>query len=223
MPARGISGTGWLRHGLKASSPVERLIICSPRGGAQAIDALKVAYVQGRLTKDEFDERLGRALAPLTHAELAALTGDLPDELATAGRPRGADQDMTRLQEGNRAEARVLATLVAGVMLVALIGNGIGSPLHVLAIVLLLSPVWMLALGGVLLLHSARPSRPDQTPAQADARPASARLRLAPRPALAGRGPRPSPGCVNRFPLAVPAPRQACSSGGCHTAPRGSA
>ena len=36
----------------------------------QAIDALKVAYVQGRLTKDEFDERLGRALAPLTHAEL---------------------------------------------------------------------------------------------------------------------------------------------------------
>ena len=126
----------------------------------QAIDALKVAYVQGRLTKDEFDERLGRALAPLTHAELAALTGDLPDGLATARRPRGADQDMTRLREGNRAEARVLATLVAGVMLVALIGNGIGSPLHVLAIVLLLSPVWMLALGGVLLLHS-RPSRPE--------------------------------------------------------------
>src|SRR5689334_3285430 len=122
-----------------------------------AIDALKVAYVQGRLTKDEFDERLGRALAPLTHAELAALTGDLPDGVATAGRPRGADQDMTRLREGNRAEARVLATLVAGVTLVALIGNGIGSPLHVLAIVLLLSPVWMLALGGVLLLH-ARPA-----------------------------------------------------------------
>lgn len=120
----------------------------------QAIEALKVAYVQGRLTKGELDERLDRALAPLTHAELAALTGDLPDGLATAGRPRGADQDMTRLREGNRAEARVLATLVAGVTLVALIGNGIGSPLHVLAIVLLLSPVWMLALGGLLLLHS---------------------------------------------------------------------
>jgi Domain of unknown function (DUF1707) len=131
----------------------------------QAIDTLKVAYVQGRLTKDEFDERLGRALAPLTHAELAALTGDLPDGLATAGRPRGSDQDMTRLPEGNRAEARVLATLVAGVMLVALIGNGIGSPLHVLAIVLLLSPVWMLALGGVLLLHS-RPSRPEDRSAR---------------------------------------------------------
>jgi Domain of unknown function (DUF1707) len=138
----------------------------------QAIDALKVAYVQGRLTKDEFDERLGRALAPLTHAELASLTGDLPDGLATAGRPRGADQDMTRLREGNRSEARVLATLVAGVMLVALIGNGIGSPLHVLAIVLLLSPVWMLALGGLLLLHA----RPEDRGAR----------RLPPRPPDAG-------------------------------------
>lgn len=132
-------------HGRMRTSRAER---------EQAIDTLKAAYVQGRLTKDELDERLGRALAPLTHAELAALTGDLPDGLVTAGRPRGADQDMTRLREGNRAEARVLATLVAGVMLVALIGNGIGSPLHVLAIVLLLSPVWMLALGGLLLLHS---------------------------------------------------------------------
>ena len=65
----------------------------------QAIDTLKVAFVQGRVTRDELDERLGRALAPLTHAELAALTGDLPDGLATAGRPRGADQDMTRPQE----------------------------------------------------------------------------------------------------------------------------
>ena len=130
-----------------------------------AIDTLKVAYVQGRLTKDEFDERLGRALAPLTHAELAALTSDLPDGLTTPGRPRGTDQDMTQPREGNRAEARVLATLAAGVMLVALIGNGIGSPLHALAIVLLLSPVWMLALGGMLLLHS-RPSGPEDRSAR---------------------------------------------------------
>jgi uncharacterized protein DUF1707 len=120
----------------------------------QAIDTLKEAYVQGRLTKDELDERLGWALVPLTRAELTALTEDLPDGLAAARRPRWADQDVTRLREGNRAEARVLATLVAGVMLVALVGNGIGNPLHVLAIVLLLSPVWMLALGGLLLLHS---------------------------------------------------------------------
>jgi len=126
----------------------------------QVIDTLKAAYVQGRLTKDELDERLGRALVPVTHAELSALTEDLPDGLATAGRPRGAGQDMTRMREGNRAEARVLVTLLAGVMLVALVGNGTGSPLHVLAIVMLLSPVWVLALGGLLLLRS-RPEDRD--------------------------------------------------------------
>jgi hypothetical protein len=120
----------------------------------QAIDTLKEAYVQGRLTKDELDERLDRALVPLTHAELTALTEDLPGGLAAARRPRGADQDLTRPRDGSRAEARVLATLVAGVMLVALVGNGIGSPMHVLAIVVLLSPVWTLALGGLLLLVS---------------------------------------------------------------------
>ena len=44
----------------------------------QVIGTLKAAFVQGRLTKDELDLRVGRALAPRTHAELAALTADLP-------------------------------------------------------------------------------------------------------------------------------------------------
>jgi hypothetical protein len=48
----------------------------------------------------------------------------------------------------------VFATLVAGMMMVSAVGNGIANSLHVLAIVLLFSPVWMLALGGLLLLHS---------------------------------------------------------------------
>jgi hypothetical protein len=80
----------------------------------QAIDALKAAYVQGRLTKDELDERVGLALVPLTHAELAALTGDLPDGLTAARRPRGAGQGTVRLRESNAAKAGVFAALVAG-------------------------------------------------------------------------------------------------------------
>ena len=44
----------------------------------QAIGTLKAAFVQGRLVKDEFDLRVGQALAPRTYAELAALTADLP-------------------------------------------------------------------------------------------------------------------------------------------------
>ena len=51
----------------------------------QVIGTLKAAFVQGRLTKDELDLRVGRALAPRTYAELAALTADLPAELVAAG------------------------------------------------------------------------------------------------------------------------------------------
>ena len=44
----------------------------------QVVGTLKAAFVQGRLVKDEFDLRVGQALAPRTYAELAALTADLP-------------------------------------------------------------------------------------------------------------------------------------------------
>ena len=48
----------------------------------QAIDALKVAFVQGRLTKDEFDARLGQTFAARRYAELATVTADIPAGLA---------------------------------------------------------------------------------------------------------------------------------------------
>jgi hypothetical protein len=44
----------------------------------QVIEALKDAFVQGRLTRDELAARAGRALAARTLAELAALTADIP-------------------------------------------------------------------------------------------------------------------------------------------------
>ena len=40
----------------------------------QMIGALKAAFVQGRLTKDEFDARVGQVLTSRTYAELAAVT-----------------------------------------------------------------------------------------------------------------------------------------------------
>ena len=44
----------------------------------QVIDVLKVAFVQGRLTKDEFEARIAWALTSRTYAELAAVTADVP-------------------------------------------------------------------------------------------------------------------------------------------------
>jgi hypothetical protein len=45
------------------------------------IDLLKAAFVQGRLDRDEFDARIGQALASRTHGELAAVTAGIPAEL----------------------------------------------------------------------------------------------------------------------------------------------
>ena len=53
----------------------------------QAINVLKAAFVAGRLTKDEFDLRVGRVLASRTYADLAALTVDVPSHVANADVP----------------------------------------------------------------------------------------------------------------------------------------
>ena len=44
----------------------------------QVIATLKAAFIQGRLSGDELDLRVGRALGSRTYAELAALTADIP-------------------------------------------------------------------------------------------------------------------------------------------------
>jgi DUF1707 SHOCT-like domain len=53
----------------------------------QAIESLKDAFVDGRLTMDELDARSGRALVARTCAELAALTADLPPAAGPAHPP----------------------------------------------------------------------------------------------------------------------------------------
>lgn len=44
----------------------------------RAIDVLKTAYAEGRLTKEEFDERSARAMASRNYGELGAIVADLP-------------------------------------------------------------------------------------------------------------------------------------------------
>ena len=56
----------------------------------QVIDELKVAFVHGRLDRDEFGLRVGQALESRTCAELAALTAGLPPRLVTLPPPAKA-------------------------------------------------------------------------------------------------------------------------------------
>ncbi len=51
----------------------------------QVVEILKTAFVEDRLTKDEFDLRVDHALASRTYAELTAVTSDLHAWPAAAG------------------------------------------------------------------------------------------------------------------------------------------
>ena len=44
----------------------------------RAVDVLKAGFAEGRLTQDEYNERMNQAYAARTYAELAAITADLP-------------------------------------------------------------------------------------------------------------------------------------------------
>ena len=94
----------------------------------QVIDTLKDAFVQGRLTKDELDSRVGDVLASRTYADLAALTDDLPAGPPPVKHPRQRVPARSRRPENRtvRNGARVIAAttvLTGGVWAGALFSN----------------------------------------------------------------------------------------------------
>jgi hypothetical protein len=101
-------------HGLLRASHDDR---------EHVIDTLKAAFVQGRLSKDELDVRVGETLASRTYAELAALTADLPAWLSGAhpvrppspARPRAQVNSPSPAQPG--APVPSAAKLGAGVVI----------------------------------------------------------------------------------------------------------
>jgi hypothetical protein len=60
----------------------------------QVIGTLKAAFVQGRLTEDEYDARVGKASVSQTHADLAVLIADIPVGSVTARPPTANDARM---------------------------------------------------------------------------------------------------------------------------------
>jgi len=58
----------------------------------RVIDVLKAAFVEGRLTKDEFELRVGRVLKSRAYADFDAVTSDLP---ATSRPPAPAPEPVS--------------------------------------------------------------------------------------------------------------------------------
>jgi len=79
----------------------------------QAIEALKTAFVEDRLTKDEFDLRVDQALTSRTYAELAAVTADIPVGLIAA-QARGPARARARPPMSNPAKAGICAAIAIG-------------------------------------------------------------------------------------------------------------
>jgi hypothetical protein len=74
----------------------------------QVIGLLKAAFVEERLAKDEFDERVGRVLTSRTRGELAMLTADIPARLPDRQPPQAV-----REWSNKKAAAAVIGSIAA--------------------------------------------------------------------------------------------------------------
>jgi hypothetical protein len=86
----------------------------------QAIEVLKSAFVEDRLTKDEFDLRVGQALVSRTHAELAAVISDLHAWPAAAG-PTAAGPPSTPARTLAKAALRSVVCMLTAFAIVGVV------------------------------------------------------------------------------------------------------
>jgi hypothetical protein len=146
----------------------------------QAIDLLKAGFVQGRLTKDEFDLRVGQVFASRTYAELGALTADIPGWVTSDQPPAERDREPGRVLSFKTA-ARVGAVGASPSMASAAVVMTQASGVPALAGVLVVGLTGVFVAGllaALLMLLSWVVRRSRRGPAQ---RPPSGRAGLASR------------------------------------------
>src|SRR5580704_15504937 len=115
----------------------------------RVIDLLKAAFVQGRLTRDEFAARVGQALASRTNWELAGVTFDIPAELIGALPHRPPDRARRRIamNAAVTAGACLVAVAPAGLMAALLIGSWVA----VVAVAVIIVIAAILAIGAMIV------------------------------------------------------------------------
>ena len=115
----------------------------------RVIDLLKAAFVQGRLDKDEFDARIGQAIASRTYGELAAVTAGIPAGL-TGAPPRRPPARARRRIPFNTAVTggACMAALVNAGMVAALLSR---SPVAVVLFVVFTVIGMILAIGAMII------------------------------------------------------------------------
>jgi hypothetical protein len=122
----------------------------------QVIDTLKVAFVQGRLTRDELDARAGQTFASRTYAELAAVTADIPAGPPAAREPAG--QPAARQPAGQPAAGEPAGTPSATKFAAWSLGGWAGFSGALLALALLTNNAALAKVALVLMLCSVMSS-----------------------------------------------------------------
>ena len=94
----------------------------------RVVSALKAAFVQGRLARDEFDTRVGQALASRTYAELAVVTADIPAAPIEAVPQRLPARTRGRIPLNTAVTAGACVGVAANAAMLAalLLGSGVG-------------------------------------------------------------------------------------------------
>jgi hypothetical protein len=126
----------------------------------QVISALKSAFVQGRLTRDELGARAGQAYASTTYAELAAVIADIATPLAQAWSSR-APWRATR-----RALFFAYAVFAPGIVAVLLLPGGPGITVWTFVIFAAVAYTLFWLLGMLWLIGSRRVRSSGELPLQ---------------------------------------------------------
>jgi hypothetical protein len=132
----------------------------------RVIEVLKAAFVHGRLDRDEFDLRVGRALASRTYADLAVLTADIPARLTRARPPEPARESVNEKAVAVMAWATAAFIGVWPVMVLTPDGSSFAVPVVVVWFVLAMAvPTgWLVLLHDWLDKRAGRPSAPGLPP-----------------------------------------------------------
>ena len=112
---------------------IDRPIRASDQERQSVVDVLRDAFTDGRLTLDEFEERMAAAYAAKTWTDLRQLTGDLPVEPLLGAdlslRPQAAPpQAVTPAGPPSRRPGRPMGRLLPVVFIWILIAAAAGSP-----------------------------------------------------------------------------------------------
>lgn len=109
----------------KAAAVARGRLRASHADREHVIGTLKAAFVQGRLTKDELDLRIGQTFASRTYAELARLTVDIPAGLIAASAPHNAARTRARPPMNNAVKSGIcVAIALATLLLTAYLTGG---------------------------------------------------------------------------------------------------